>query len=381
MSLLNKLFGKNKTLYLNCIDKDIAKVAYKEIAIQIAINLIAKAISNSEFLTYKKYSKVKKDNYYLFNIEPNLNQNATEFWNEFVDHLIYDGEVVVFQNTSNEFIVADDFDKQIVNNQIVFYNITKDDYSYNFTKKISEVIYLKFNNKKIKNYIDALYQEYSSLLSKLISDFKRQNALKLKVKISTLLSQRYDDQTQLQDYIKQKINPIFQDANAAIPIEDGFDVSVLDSNSSKNISIDDVSKGIDNAFKYVSMALHIPESIMKGNLADVKEQTKNFFTWCVDPIAKQIDREFNRKYFGKNAVLSGSYLRCDTSRVEHYNIFDIATSLETLIKIGYSPNEVRSKVDDEELLEDWANEHYLLENYKPLRKGGDENEQKNEEVL
>ena len=79
MSLFSKFFGKNNTLYLNCVDNYVAKVAYKEIEIQIAINLIAKAISNSEFSTYKKYNKAKKDNYYLFNVEPNSNQNATSY--------------------------------------------------------------------------------------------------------------------------------------------------------------------------------------------------------------------------------------------------------------------------------------------------------------
>lgn len=379
MGLFSRFFRRDtKNITLTCTDELIAKVVYKELALQTAINLISRAIGNSEFMTYERYKRQKADNYYLLNIEPNKNQNASEFWDEVISHLIYDGDTLIFQKASGELMVADSFLKNVVNNHIVFTGISKDNYSFNLTKKMSEVIYLKLNNKNIRSYIDLMYSEYGEVLSKIMNDYKIQNGKKLKVKIGSLFSQKFDDQKALQDFIQKKIEPIFKKANAAIPVEEGFDVSSLETGGNTSISFDEVMKGIDGAFKYVSMALNIPQSIMKGDLADIKEQTKNFFTWCVDPIAKQIDREFNRKYFKKNNYLLGNYMRTDTSRLEHINIFDVSSSLETLLKIGYTPNEVREKVDDDQVDEKWANKHYLLENYKPLEKGGNESGQSNE---
>ena len=66
---------------------------YKKFAIDSVISLIANALVMSEFQTLENGKEVKKNNYYLLNVEPNKNQNATEFWHEVVSKLIYDNEL------------------------------------------------------------------------------------------------------------------------------------------------------------------------------------------------------------------------------------------------------------------------------------------------
>ena len=57
-----------------------AEMYYKQLAIQTAINLISNTLALAEFKTFDNGKEVKKDNYFLFNIEPNSNQNASRFW-------------------------------------------------------------------------------------------------------------------------------------------------------------------------------------------------------------------------------------------------------------------------------------------------------------
>ncbi len=80
------------------------EVYYKELAIFSAINLISKGLANSEFRTYFKNKEIKRDNYYLFNVEPNVNQNAQEFWNEAISKLVYENQVLIIQENGSFFI-------------------------------------------------------------------------------------------------------------------------------------------------------------------------------------------------------------------------------------------------------------------------------------
>ena len=65
--------------------------------------------------------------------------------------------------------------------------------------------------------------------------------------------------------------------------------------------------------------------------------------------------------------MKGTYLRTDTSRVEHINIFDVASSMDVLTRIGYSPDEVRKLIDQPETNEAWAKAHYITKNYQDMK--------------
>ena len=93
LSLFNK---ETKTLTLDAFIGELTgEIFFKELAVQACINLIANTISRSEFLTYEKGKEVKKDNYYLFNVEPNPNKSASKFWRDVVSKLVYDNECLV----------------------------------------------------------------------------------------------------------------------------------------------------------------------------------------------------------------------------------------------------------------------------------------------
>lgn len=132
---------------------------------------------------------------------------------------------------------------------------------------------------------------------------------------------------------------------------------------------------INEIFSIVGIAFNIPEGIIKGNLAEVGEQTKNLLTFGgIDTIAKLYENEINRKMYGENAYREGSKVKVDTSRVEHINIFDVASSLDVLTRIGFSHNDLLRIIGEETINEKWANEHYMTKNYQK-QEGGKSNEE------
>ena len=79
--------------------------------------------------------------------------------------------------------------------------------------------------------------------------------------------------------------------------------------------------------------------------------------------------------YGENAYIEGSKVKIDTSRVEHINIFDVASSLDVLTRIGFSHNNLLRLIGEEAINEKWANEHYMTKNYQKQEGGNSKNEE------
>ena len=67
----------------------------RDLAFNCCVNLIAKAIANCEFKTFKGGQPVKEDFYYMFNVEPNVNENSTAFWQKVVYRLYKNNEALI----------------------------------------------------------------------------------------------------------------------------------------------------------------------------------------------------------------------------------------------------------------------------------------------
>lgn len=371
--IFGRFWNKNDAVY-NCYSETaVLEVFYKELAINSAINIIAKSISNAEFRTFKNKEEIKGHNYYLFNIEPNQNQNATEFNLELIRKLIYDNEVLVIQE-NGMFYIADGYtinDRTLY--QTFFTNVSVKDLNFKKTYFMEDVFYLKLNNSKIKKLIDNVYSSYGTLISQCINDYKKSKGIRGKVKITTAWSQRYEDQKKLQEAIQQKFRSYFSSDNSVIPMEEGFDF--IESERKGATTSTEVRDMIEEIYSIVAMAFNIPIGIIKGDLAEVEEQRKNLLTFCVDPIAKLYENEINRKMYGEKSYINGSKVKIDTSRVEHINIFDVASSLDVLTRIGFSHNNLLRIIGEELIDEKWANEHYMTKNYQKQEGGNSKNEE------
>ncbi|MCX4365102.1 MAG: phage portal protein [Bacilli bacterium] len=344
-------------------DADILlEVYYKELAIFSAINLISKGLANSSFKTYHKKKEIKKDNYYLFNVEPNPNQNAQEFWNQAIYQLVFENEILIIQ-ANGYFYVADSFikgDKVLYPNDFSQVKIG----TLTMKKKylMNEVFYTKLNYRKVSELIDGLYASYGKLLSHAMKDYSKRGGIKGQVKLSTNFSQKFEDQEKLREYIHDKFKSYFNSANAVMPVEEGFQFTESDKIKSTTNS-EEINKLIDEVFSITGIAFNIPKGLLMGNLADLKSSIESFQTFCLDPISNMFEDEINRKLYGKEQYLAGTYLRIDTSSLKHIDILGSASNQEALIRNGYSPNEVRKLVKFDECDEDWANTHYITKNY------------------
>ena len=376
------LFDKDtKSLDLSAaiIGELAGEVYFKQLAIQSCINLIANVLSRAEFQTFEQGKEVRRDNYYLFNVEPNPNKSASKFWRDVISNLVYNNECLVVQY-NNHLYVADGFNcERYAFKDYIYKDIVIDNFKLNRSYEESEVFHFELHNEKIRDVIDGLYRSYGKLIVAAQTNYKRNNAPRGKLKVPTSYSQTEKGQEELEKLFKEKFKRFFQaEGGAVLPLPDQLEYDELASNIGVKGGADNaqIRAFIDDIFDFVAISLNIPPQIIKGDVADTEKAMDNFMTFCINPLAELIHDEVNRKYYGKRSFLARTYLRVNTSMIRAHDLKEIAGALETLLRVGgYTIDDILKTLGMEPLNTEWSQTHWMTKNYEPVEAaivGGDD---------
>ncbi|PGC29712.1 phage portal protein, partial [Bacillus pseudomycoides] len=160
-------FGKRSRADLkSCFYEASIDYFFKKLAVNTCVDLIANTLVRCEFQTFEKGIEVRKGNHYLFNVQPNQNQNASQFMHSLVSHLIYDNECLVIMH-NDQLYIADSFSKEeFALKENIYKGVTVKNFT--FTEKVfkeSEVFYFQLNDENIMNVIDGLYSSWGKLIT------------------------------------------------------------------------------------------------------------------------------------------------------------------------------------------------------------------------
>ena len=140
------------------------QVYLRELAFWTCVNKIANALSKCEFRTYYHHEPVKKAEYYLWNVEPNQNQNASAFLTKLIGKLYLNNEALVIES-SGQLYVADDYQKQVYAlYDYQFTGVTVDDFTFGKTFYQSDVLFFQLNSVDMRQLVNLLYSSYNELM-------------------------------------------------------------------------------------------------------------------------------------------------------------------------------------------------------------------------
>lgn len=177
------------------------------------------------------------------------------------------------------------------------------------------------------------------------------------------------------ELMQKQFAEYFKNANAVLPLFKGMSYETKGTEASKKSTseIKDVIDLDDRIVKKVGNALQIPPQLLLGDLADVAGVTKNALSFGVDPFAKLIETENNRKFYG-TAVLKGDYQMIDTSRIIHMSASEIAAAGDKMIGSGaWCIDDVRRMAGDAPLNTEESRRHFITKNYGAIGEGGTDN--------
>lgn len=365
------MFNKAKKIDVALYMDGMTKLSIELLAINTAINMIASALSLSEFMTFEKGKAVRKSNYYLFNVEPNINMSASQFWKKVISQLVYENECLILQEETGLFI-ADQFDyREFAFKENLYFNIVIGDLTLDRTFSEKEVFHLKLHNDSVKKLIDTVASEYDELIAYSKKTYKRSNAMRGILEIPTNYPATEDAAAKLQDLMQNKFKKFFEAENGAVlPLANGMKYEDLSNKTYKNGSDSrDIRYLIDDIFDFVAVAFQIPPQLLKGTTQDTAALLEGFVGLCINPIAELIKDEINRKYYGKNAFLEKTYLRIETSNILIVKINEVANALDVLFRCGVNTiNDNLKLLGREESDDPICNERFITKNYM---KGGE----------
>lgn len=355
-------------------DKDVQSAMYevylRELAFWTCVNKIANAISKCEFKTYIKKKEVKGQEYYLWNYEPNQNQNATSFMNKLIGKLYRNNECLVVE-VNNHIYVADSYSKEVLAlKEYRFSGITFDGYELSETREMSEVMFFELNSENMRNLTNGMYETYSKLLIYAQDAYKKSRGKKGILNIGAIAQESENFDETFQELMSTHFKNFFESDSAVLPLFDGYEYQDI-SESGKTYSAEstrDIKSLADDIFEFTARAFSFPPSLAKGDVQDTGKAIDELLTFVIDPLIKMLQQEINRKRNGYTGFKAGNYVKIETLAVKHIDIFDIATPVDKLISSGaFTINDILEVLGKPKIEEDWANQHFMTKNYSKIQ--------------
>jgi HK97 family phage portal protein len=365
-NLFNFLESKVNDAEISTITaKMLEQAAFKELALHIAISYIANTLSKCKVKVYKDGVEDDKSLfYYLLNVSPNQNQNASQFMNKLVEKYFYDGEaLVVMQN--DMLYCADSFDVDETNplKEYIYNNVSFNCQQIKKKLKASEVFHFKLDNKDVKKLIDLLYSQYGEIIALALQTFKATNGRKYKLILDNYKAGDPQFAQQFESVIKKQLQTFIQNDNAVYPQFKG--TSLEEFQTSGRADTADIITMRKEIFETTAQAFKIPLSMMYGNITNMNEIVKVYLSVCIEPIADMISEELTRKRFTYDEWKNGNYIEVDTTCINYVDILEVADKADKAIASGVaSIDDIRPRVRLKPLDTEFSTAHFITKNYE-----------------
>lgn len=364
-----RAFGKQSTISVKTqIEEELTEVFFKELATACAINMIANTIGKCEIRTFIEGEPKKRKEYYLWNYEPNQNENSSDFMQHFVSNLCYDNEALII-GVNGKLYVADSFSRQRYSfREDVFTNIVIADLTLQRAYKATEVIYMQLNNIDARRRLEGSYTSYGKTVAKAIRSMLRQGSQKGILNIEGNTTQQEDFQDKLKTLINERFRPFYEAESAVLPLQKGYTYTDVSKQGATHTPAD-LNERINYEFEMAGRAWRIPKALILGDVVEVEKITKNFLTFAIDPITEKLGEEITRKRYGEKEFCAGNYIDINTNCIQHIDIFEQATNSDKLLSSGlYCIDELRTKLGDTAIGSEWSQKHYITKNYAEAEK-------------
>ena len=343
----------------------------RDLSFWICANMIANAVGRCEFRTFRDGKEIREREHYIWNVEPNVNQNSTAFLHKLVAKLLVDGEALVISTRQREgydaLVVADAWlqNGDYPSRQNEYINVQVGDVSYEKTFREREVLHLKLNHINVKPVLDGLYGAYWRLISAAMKRYEWDKGQHWKVHVDQLASGAEDFTENFTRMIEQQVKTFLDSNGAILPEFDGY--TYTNEGGKSGVELADIQAQMKDVLGFTAKALQIPAVLVDGSIQGTEDAQGRFLTGCIDPICDQLQEEINRKRYGYDRMRAGDYLRVDTSSIRHFDMFANAANVEKLVGSGaFTINDVLRSAGLPTIPEPWADEHYMTKNIAAL---------------
>lgn len=347
----------------SCIDPDGLELQFREAAFWGCVNLIANAVGKCEVREFRGGRQQRGPEWYLWNVQPNRNQSASAFWHKLVAKAYSEGEALIVKEPYGDgIVVADAFDIDDERPVYAYKNIQVGKRKIERLTE-AEVLYIRPNWKNIEPLIRKMGDSFLKLMASSMQNYQFNSGQHWKVHVDQVLTADDEWRENFTKMMEKQIKPFLNSASAILPEMDGYTYTQVSGSSAGAVKSDEIRNLIASIWAETSRAFLIPSALIAGNQQDTTVANRQFLTDVIDPLARMIEQEANRKRFTMQEYLAGDRLTVDTSAIVHFDVFSNAANVEKIIGSGLkSVNELRALIGDSPIDEEWADRHFMTKN-------------------
>ncbi len=365
--LANKLGGSvplSGAQFDEALQEYFNEIHIREVAFWSTVNIIANAVSKCEFKTYYRGKEQKGQEYYLWNVEPNKNQNSSGFIHKWISQLYRNNECLIIEN-NGQLLIADDFVKTpYAIYEDVFTQVTVKNFTFSRSFKQSEVLYFELSEKNMREVTNALYESYLKLISYGMKAYQKSRGTKGIFNYETIPVSGTEERKAFDALINEKFKKFMESGDAIIPLGKGQKFEEIGSKTYASESTRDIRAMIDDISDFTAKGFGFPPALLRGDVQGVKDAIEQLLTFCIDPLCDMLQEEINRKRIGQAEFLKGTKTVISTKTIKHIDLFSITAAIDKLVSSGcFCVNDIRKAVGEEPINEDWANKYFMTKNY------------------
>lgn len=268
---------KNKEMQsmAEIIALDLEKLNLSKLAIEKAVMMIARAIAKSDIIVQTD-SKQKSSIEYRLNVMPNDHECGTYFWTRIIRELLWAQEALIIPMNGKYYKASAWQVSNSVLSERIYSNITIEcaGEQYGLYKKFmsSEVIHLRYDNAKIRVYLESVVNQYNNTLNAINYMIRLSNQPKFKLKLGAAQSFREKqadgtDKIVTKDMYAEKIKRLLESEDITVMTEsEGVSLENIQINASaKAEELAKVALAINNE---AANAFDIPEAVFNEDLVN-----------------------------------------------------------------------------------------------------------------
>lgn len=349
----------------------------KTMAKNTVLDFVARTMSTLE-VKFKNKDDTTDWNYIL-NVRPNSDMSAATFWEKFFYRLLDDNEVLVIVTDDDQLLIADDYYREeYAVYEDVFSMVSVKNYTFKRTFKMSEVIFLEYNNEKLDMFTSGLFEDYGELFGRILEVAMRNNQIRGSVSIDSTGSQNdergKDGKTRnqrLQEYIDKVFNTFKTKSVAIVAKMKGFEYEEYTNKQGvSNQSLDELNKMKSSLVDDIANAIGVPTALIYGEKAELDSNIKAFRKLCIAPLIKKLQDELIAKILTPKEYGDGE--RIIVNNVLPKDLLEYATQIDKVTSGGaFMIDEVREAVEYDPLPNGEGQERIRTKNYEIESKGGE----------
>lgn len=372
ISIFDRILGRNEAIEfsydLDLIRETSHKAYIKKWALDTCINHIARTISQTKFEIIDSDNKdTSSTTHYKLNVRPNTDESAATFWQKVIRKLIYDNEVLIVVTDTKDLIIADDFVREeYALYDDIFDHIVVGEFEFERSFRMSEVIYLEYNNEPITNMLYGLFSDYGDVFGRLIRSNLMNNQIRatLEMDANTVINQQ--TQENIQNFINKAYDAFSTNDVAIVPVQKGYNYTEhTNDNTSSKSQIEEMAKVPNQLLSYVARNLGIPLGLINGDTADIEAMTDNYMKFCIKPIIEKITDELNAKLFSERGYKEGKRIKAIS--IDQKGPLEVSEAIDKLIASGsFNRDEIRVLTGFEPIGSEEMQKFIITKNYQTV---------------